>query len=52
MDKFFDEDELNAVLSQLEEVEFEEPEMTPEMIASQKRYEEYILKHSHDSEEE
>jgi hypothetical protein len=51
MDKnLFDDEELKAILAQLEEIEFVEPEMNEEMIASQKRYEEYILKHVHEEE--
>ena len=39
-------DDLQSALDELKTVKYVEPEMTEEMKASQKRYEEYIKKHA------
>jgi uncharacterized protein YlbG (UPF0298 family) len=44
-----DLDDLQEALNELKTVKYVEPEMTPEMEASQKRYEEYIKKHANDN---
>lgn len=43
------EDDLAGLLDQLNNMEDVEPELTPEEIASQKRYEEIIKKHKSDN---
>lgn len=53
---FFDENEMAALLNQLNAANLERAgedvsagEMSKEMAASQRRYEEYIKKHEHDN---
>ena len=43
------EDDLAGLLDQLNNMEDVEPKLTPEEIASQKRYEEIIKKHKSDN---
>ncbi len=52
INNFLDENELAALMSELSKIEAKDAyteEMTPEMEASQKRYEEYIIKHKNDN---